>query len=66
MIAVEDMKIAGYTLAVIVVFTIAAAMTPAAATVLTLPVCVALILPCALHLQRRRSRRSKRDRARPA
>lgn len=66
MIPIEDMKIAGYTLAVIVAWTVASLLTPAAATALTFPVCVALIMPCALHLRRRHLRRQKRGRTRAA
>lgn len=65
MISIDDVKIACYTLAVIVAWTVAAFVTPAVATAITLPVCVALVLPCALHLRRRRSRQ-KRGRTRAA
>jgi hypothetical protein len=65
MMHMDDVKIAGYTFGIILAWTVASLLTPAAATVLTMPVCIALILPCALHLHRRR-RRAKRGRTRPA
>lgn len=62
MIAIEDVRIAGYTLAVIVMFTIAAVTAPVAAAALTMPVCLALVLPCAVHLHRSPRRRNRERR----
>ena len=60
MIVVGDMKLAGYTLGVVLLYTLIAVLAPPAAVAVTLPCCCALILPCVVHLRRRAARRAKR------
>lgn len=51
------MKLAIYTLGVIVIYTLIAAASLSLALGLVAPACFALILPCGVHLVRRHRRR---------